>query len=172
MSISPEPRNWIAVASAEHVRIGRAQGFMQVCHGKGGPLRRIAPGDRVAYYSSSERMGARDGLQCLTAFGLVEPGPVIQADMGGGFLPFRRPVRWLSDTEVPIRPLLEQPGFALSGPAWGARLRFGLLQVDAASMAMIADAMGVALPTPDLGAGARHQFSLPLRGSRTSRLPT
>ena len=30
--------NWVAVASAEHVAIGRAQGFMQVGHGKGAPL--------------------------------------------------------------------------------------------------------------------------------------
>ena len=34
-------KNWIAVASAENVRNGRAQGFMQVCHGKGAPLRRL-----------------------------------------------------------------------------------------------------------------------------------
>ncbi len=27
-------RNWIAVASADHVRRGLAGGFMQVCHGK------------------------------------------------------------------------------------------------------------------------------------------
>ena len=26
-------KNWVAVASAEHVRIGRAKGFMQVSHG-------------------------------------------------------------------------------------------------------------------------------------------
>ncbi len=25
---------WIAVASAEHVRLGHAHGFMQICHGK------------------------------------------------------------------------------------------------------------------------------------------
>lgn len=35
-------KSWIAVASAEHVRSGRAQGFMQVCHGKAAPLRRLA----------------------------------------------------------------------------------------------------------------------------------
>jgi hypothetical protein len=45
---------------------------------------------------------------------------------------------------VPIRTLLETPGFALSGPAWGARLRFGLLAVDEGSMDLIAGAMGVA----------------------------
>ena len=44
-------RNWLAVASAEHVQIGRSAGFMQVCHGKASPLRRIQPGDRIVYYS-------------------------------------------------------------------------------------------------------------------------
>lgn len=46
---------------------------------------------------------------------------------------------------MPIRTLLETPGFALSGPAWGAaRQRFGLLAVDEGSMDLIAGAMGVA----------------------------
>ena len=40
-------RNWLAVASAEHVDIGRNGGFMQVNQGKATPLRRIQPGDRI-----------------------------------------------------------------------------------------------------------------------------
>ena len=50
-------RNWIAVASAEHARLGRdfkPVGFMQVGHGKGAPLKRLAAGDRVAYYAPAE----------------------------------------------------------------------------------------------------------------------
>ena len=100
-------KHWIAVASAAHVRIGRAQGFMQVCHGKGGPLRRISPGDHVAYYSPTENFGGKDPLQAFTAIGEVKPGAPYQADMGGGFRPFRRDVAWSDAAEVPIRPLLE-----------------------------------------------------------------
>jgi hypothetical protein len=60
-------------------------------------------------------------------------------------LPRRRsPARFARAEPVPIRTLLETPGFALSGPAWGARLRFGLLAVDEGSMDLIAGAMGVA----------------------------
>jgi hypothetical protein len=98
-------RSWIAVASAEHVRIGRSNGFMQVCHGKGGPLRRISPGDRVAYYSPTESFGGKDRLQAITAVGVVRPGVPYQADMGDGFRPFRRDVDWHEASEVPIRPL-------------------------------------------------------------------
>ncbi len=46
-----EQRAWVAVASAEHEAIGRAQGFMQFCHGKAAPLRRIAAGEAVVYYA-------------------------------------------------------------------------------------------------------------------------
>ncbi|MCB1406453.1 MAG: EVE domain-containing protein, partial [Rhodobacteraceae bacterium] len=49
-------RNWVAVASADHVAIGRRDGFMQVCHGKPGPLSRVQPGDLVAYYSPRDQM--------------------------------------------------------------------------------------------------------------------
>lgn len=65
---------WVAVASAEHVRHGRRGGFMQVCHGKAGPLRRIHPGDRVVYYSPTISFGGKDRLQAFTALGTVLPG--------------------------------------------------------------------------------------------------
>ena len=68
-------RHWIAVASAEHVRLGRRQGFMQVCHGKAAPLRRVQPGDGILYYSPSEAFGAKDRLQAFTAAGIVAAGP-------------------------------------------------------------------------------------------------
>ena len=36
---------WIGVMSKEHVMRGVAGGFAQVCHCKGGPLRRMHTGD-------------------------------------------------------------------------------------------------------------------------------
>ncbi|MCW8418635.1 hypothetical protein OQJ18_04590 [Fluoribacter dumoffii] len=36
-------KNWLAVASAEHVRLSKKMGIMQVCHGKIAPLKRITP---------------------------------------------------------------------------------------------------------------------------------
>jgi hypothetical protein len=80
--------SWIAVASAEHVRIGRARGFMQVCHGKAAPLRRLSPGDRVIYYSPTETFRGKDRLQAFTAIGIVAPGAPHQADMGGASVRF------------------------------------------------------------------------------------
>jgi len=65
-------KNWIAVASAEHVRLGRSQGFMQVSHGKAAPLRRIRSGDRVVFYSPTEAFRGKDRLRAFTAIGIVK----------------------------------------------------------------------------------------------------
>ena len=133
---------WIVVASAAHVRLGRAQGFMQVGHGKGPPLRRIHPGDRVAYYSPTVTLGGKDRLQAFTAVGTVRAGVPYQADMGGGFVPWRRDVDWAAGHETPIAPLLERLSFSAGRTHWGAALRFGLLKVTPADMDLVARAMG------------------------------
>jgi hypothetical protein len=135
-------RHWVAVASAEHVRRGRREGFMQVCHGKGGPLRRIRPGDRVAYYSPTVHFGGKDRLQAFTALGTVLQGDPYQADMGDGFHPFRRDVCWdTTACDAAIVPLLEQLSFTTGRTGWGYAFRFGLVPVTAQDMALIAQAM-------------------------------
>ena len=139
-------RNWIAVASAEHVRLGRAGGFMQVCHGKAAPLRRIRPGDRVAYYSPSEVFRGKDKLQAFTAVGVVRAGEPYPFDMGGGFVPFRRDVDWLKAEEAPIQPLLDVLDFTGGVRNWGYQLRFGLFAVSDHDMRLIAGTMKAPLP--------------------------
>jgi hypothetical protein len=133
--------NWIAVASAEHVRRGRAAGFMQVCHGKAAALRRVRPGDRVAYYSPTEEFRGRTSLKAFTAIGVVRAGEPYQVDMGGGFHPFRRDVDWLPGREFPIAPLLDQLEFAAGRRNWGYQLRFGLFAVSDHDLGVIAAAM-------------------------------
>jgi hypothetical protein len=121
-------KSWLAVACARHVRRGRSQGFMQVCHGKGGPLNRIQPGDGVVYYSPSIEMGHKDGFQSFTAIGHVRPGAPYQAEMAPDFHPFRRDVDWLLAEEQPIRPLLDWLDFTRE-KNWGYALRFGLIEI-------------------------------------------
>ncbi len=137
-------RNWIAVASAEHARRGRDHepvGFMQVGHGKGAPLRRLAPGDRVAYYAPTTVLGAKDGLQSLVSIGVVQPGAPYQGHMGNGFVPWRRDVRYLSAQETPIAPLLDAFEFVEDRARWGAKFRFGLFEISTHDMRLIAQAM-------------------------------
>jgi len=118
---------------------------MQVCHGKAAPLRRIAPGDGIAYYSPTNSFGGPDRLQAFTALGTVEPGTPYEVDMGGGFRPFRRDVSWREAVEAPIHPLLDHLSFSRGNKNWGYQLRFGLFEIPPQDLSLIAAAMGVTL---------------------------
>ena len=136
--------NWIAVASAEHARRGcatPARGYMQVCHGKCAPLKRVLPGDRVAYYAPTLTMGGKDKCQRFISIGLVQAGEPYAFDMGGGFVPFRRDVAYLPAQEVSILPLLDQFEFVEVRSRWGYKFRFGLFKIGAGDMRLIAQAM-------------------------------
>jgi len=137
---------WIAVACAAHVAHGRVGGFMQVCHGKCGPLARIAPGDRVAYYSPNRERGDGKPYRAFTAIGTVRPGVPYPFDQGGGFVPFRRDVAWDAGEPAEIMPLLDALDLTRGVRNWGAKFRFGLVRVTPADMARIATAMGVRVP--------------------------
>lgn len=139
-------KNWLAVASADHVAVGRAAGFMQICHGKVSPLKRVRPGDRIVYYSPNQHYSAshaqrgKDRLQAFTAIGTVREGAPYQADMGGGFRPFRRDVVWHESEAVPLAALQASLAFTQE-KNWGYRLRQGLVEVSEADMTIIAEEM-------------------------------
>ena len=135
------PKNWVTVASADHVAIGRAGGFIQVGHGKRAPLARIHPGDRVAIYSPAQQLGGREPLQAFTALGVVRDGEPYEADMGNGFVPFRRDVAFVPADVAPIRPLLDALSFAQPRASWGAKFRYGLFTVSDDDLRVIARAM-------------------------------
>jgi hypothetical protein len=140
-------KNWIAVASANHARRGRDEsvpGFMQVCHGKPGPIKRVHPGDRVAYYAPTISMGGKDKCQCFVSLGRVQPGDPYAFDMGG-FVPWRRNVLYWPAREASILPLLDAFEFVEDRARWGYKFRFGLFQISDHDMALIAQAMQVPL---------------------------
>lgn len=134
-------RGWIAVACAEHVRRGREGGFMQVCHGRAAPLRRIWPGDGVVYYSPTVVLGSGVPYRALTAAGTVAEGEPYLFDMGEGFRAWRRNVCWRKVREVPIAPLLPLLGFSAGRKSWGRKLRFGLLAISPEDFSSILAAM-------------------------------
>lgn len=139
---------WIAVACAAHVRRGVTGGFMQVNHGRRGPLARIRPGDGVACYAPTEEMGGRVTLRAFVAIGIVAPGEPYAGNMGGGFTPWRRDVTWRDSHPAPIAPLLDRLAFSAGRANWGAPLRFGLLAIGLADYTLIAAAMGAEAASP------------------------
>ena len=116
---------WLGVVSRAHVQRGVAGGFAQVCHGKAQPLRRMKTGDWLVYYSPTVEMGG-DALRAFTAVGQLEDDEVFPYDMGGGFVPFRRRVRYVRATEVKLDTVKERLELC-SGASWGVALRRGLL---------------------------------------------
>ena len=136
-------KHWIGVASADHVARGRADGFMQVCHGKAAPLARIKPGDGVIYYSPTQVFQAADGLQSFTAIGHACDRAPYQLDLGQGFTPYRRDVAWAKATPCQIGPLLEDLDLTRGLRNWGYGFRFGLLAITEADFATIGSAMRV-----------------------------
>jgi len=136
-------KNWIAVACAAHARgLRRARpGLYAGVPWQERALRRVVPGDRVAYYSPTVTMGGTDKLQAFVSIGLVNPGEVYPCDMGGGFVPFRRDVAYVPAREAPFAPLLDSLEFVEDRSRWGYKFRFGLFAVSDVDMLRIAQAM-------------------------------
>jgi EVE domain len=132
---------WIGVASANHIAHGVKDGFMQLNHGKSAPLKRLKPGDIVAYYSPVAVFGGAEKLRAFTAIGRVKEGEPYQSDMGGGFKPFRRHVKWFAAQHAPIEPLLDMLEFTKGKKNWGYQFRFGFFGVTENDMRIIAKAM-------------------------------
>ena len=114
---------------------------MQVCHGKLAPLKKVSPGDRVAYYSPTLVYGAKDAFQSFVSIGIVQPGEPYAFDMGGGFVPCRRDVNYFASKEASILPLLDDFDFVEDRQRWGYKFRFGLFEVNDHDMRLIALAM-------------------------------
>jgi hypothetical protein len=135
--------HWLAVASANHVRIGRAQGAGFAVVHLAEPLRRMKAGDRLVYYSPTEVYGVKAPFRQFTAIGTIKPGEPYQGVMPGDFTPFRRDVLWDDAVEAPIGPLLDQLELTADKRNWGYQLRFGLIPITATDMALIGAAMGI-----------------------------
>ena len=136
-------RYWIGVASRDHVKQGVAGGFCQLCHGKQSAVGRLKPGDKIVYYSPRSEMRGGEPVQAFTAIGEVLERPPYDHDMGGGFVPARRDVRFLDARDAPIKPLIERLSFTRGRRSWGQAFRFGLVEITAADYDVIAREMGV-----------------------------
>ena len=62
---------WINTISRDHVLIGVNGRFTQATHGRSTALRRLAPGDLVAFYSPRTRYPDGEPLQRFTAISPV-----------------------------------------------------------------------------------------------------
>jgi hypothetical protein len=135
---------WLGVVSAAHVRVGVAQGFAQVQHGKRQGLDRMRPGDGFVYYSPVEVMGTKTPLKAFTGLGTVLDEESFQDDAvmapGSQFRPFRRRVEWVTGRYVPLAEV-EDVLELTSAPNWGYALRRGLIPLSVPDFERLAQVM-------------------------------
>ena len=134
-----ETRYWIVVMNKLQADAAVAGGYLEVNHGKAGPLERMSEGDGIACYSP--RADAPEGppLQAFTAMGRIDGTPMAQSR--DAHQPFRRRCAWTTVPCVPIRPLLPDLGFIRNKSHWGAAFRFGYVRVPPVDFARIARAV-------------------------------
>ena len=136
-----EPRYWVIVASKNHVMRGVQAGIAQANHGKAASLKRMQVDDGVLYYSPKVEFEGTEKLQAFTAIGRVISESVYQFDMGGGFIPYRRDVKYLSCNELPIQPLVPALTFVKNKSSWGYVFRYGFFEIPKADFDLIASEM-------------------------------
>jgi hypothetical protein len=134
-------RYWIAVASKNHVRFAVSGGFCQIGHGKVMPLKRMAVGDWIIYYSPREELEGTVPCQKFTAIGQITGAEVYSAKMAPDFVPFRRDASFLSARDLSIKPFLGQLSFIKNKSKWGYAFRLGHFEISSADFVLIAKKM-------------------------------
>lgn len=120
---------WIAAISKEHTLRGTNGNFIQVCHGKQAPLKRMKKGDYLLVYSSKITMEGNEKCQAFTAVGQVSDDGVYQVEMTENFKPFRRNIQFLKCSENPIIPLINDLEFISDKKYWGYPFRYGFFEI-------------------------------------------
>ncbi|OMQ11678.1 EVE domain-containing protein [[Flexibacter] sp. ATCC 35103] len=121
---------WIATISKEHAQRAISGGFIQVCHGKEGPLKRMQKEDYILIYSSKITMEGNEKCQSFTALGKVVGDEVYSFQMTENFVPFRRNIQFMEANEVSILPLIENLEFIPNKKSWGYPFRYGFFEIN------------------------------------------
>ncbi len=139
MSISI--RFWIGVACKDHVENGIKWEICQFCHGSIRVSKLLKKGDFVIYYSSKISMESSALYQKFTAIGQIIDDAPYQVDMGNGFKPFRRDIKYFDARHIDIKPLIPSLSFIKNKTSWGYVFRYGFLEIDQGSFEIIATSM-------------------------------
>ncbi|MGL4392377.1 MAG: EVE domain-containing protein [Fusobacteriaceae bacterium] len=134
---------WIGVASLNHINLGIAGGFAQVCHGKERPLKRMKKDDWIIYYSPKISLEEAEVYRKFTAIGKVLDDEVYQFQMAEDFIPFRRNVRFAENIEhISIYDLLDDLEFIDDKTHYGNKFRFGHFEISEKDFVTIGRRMG------------------------------
>lgn len=122
-------RSWVVVASKNHVQTEVEGDFIQVCHRKASPLKRLKVNEWVIYYSPKLEFGTQQKCQAFTAIGQVIGNEVYNYDIGDGFILYRRNVQFCNCGEIPRLPLIPYLNFIKNQHEQGYRFKFSFLEI-------------------------------------------
>ena len=130
-------------ASKDHASRGVAEGFCHLCHGKAQPLKRMAVGGWIIYFSPKDTFKGSVPCQQFTT---IDEDEVVGADdyhlaIFPEFIPYRRVIRFFPAGTVPICPLIDKPAFIKDKNKWGYVCRFGQLEISKTGFELTATKM-------------------------------
>ncbi|WP_086313468.1 hypothetical protein A5821_000973 [Enterococcus sp. 7F3_DIV0205] len=129
---------WIGVASKDHVTLGVAGGFCQLCHGKSAPLNKMKAGDWLIYYAPKQSLKTKEPCQEFVAIGQILPGVAYSFEMSPDFIPVRKDIKFIENIKpVPLQALADLPLWQ----EYRSRLRFGHFQIPKELFDFIASGM-------------------------------
>ena len=137
-------KNWVVVASLDHIEAAIAGGFIQAGHGKKSAVERFSSGDRIICYASKKQFGLPEPCQEIITIGTVQEGEIYQAGLmdNADDTPYRRDVEYdKSLNRVKIRPLIDKLAFIKNPRHWGYPFRAGVFSIMDSDFEIIRTAM-------------------------------
>jgi EVE domain len=134
---------WIVVVSKDHTMRGVEGYYIQACHGKASPLKRMQKGDWIVVYSPKVKMDESTKSQCFTAIGQVKDNMIYQYKISENFIPYRRNIDFMPSKELSILGLIDQLDFILNKKSWGYPFRYGVLEIGKKDFELISTKMTI-----------------------------
>ena len=136
-----EHKLWIAVVHLMHLKASQTGGFVAFSHGKEAAVRKVSPGDRVAFYAPRDTFEGTP-VQAFCGLATVTGDHVEQRPLPGtDVLPWVREAEFEQVTPMPVRPLLEDLSFVHDPQHWGMAFRRSLFEVSAEDFEIIENAL-------------------------------
>jgi EVE domain-containing protein len=136
-----ERKFWIAVAHLMQVEACRTGGFVAFSHGKETAVRKVSPGDRVAFYAPRDTFEGTP-VQAFCGLATVTGDHVKQRPLPGtDFLPWVRDAEFEQVKPMPVRPLLEELSFVRNPQHWGMAFRRSLFETGPEDFEIIENAL-------------------------------
>lgn len=133
---------WIGVVSKKHIDRGVEGNFIQLCHGKEAPLKRMAQDDVIFIYSPTIELGSKEKYQCFSAIGKMKNDVIYPYETSPDFTPNRRDVEFLENIKPAlIHDLIEELDFIIDKKKYGAQFRFGHFEINQKDAMTIWNAM-------------------------------